>query len=140
MNKMIPGAFSLMIFILCFFLLISCQKEYSCEGGLSNCSISGGTAVFTSTGAGGACDNPISSGQFYTGVSLTSANKVQINIEVTTVGTYAITTNSADGFQFTGTGNFTDTGRQTITLKGSGTPSKEGSFSFRTGYRAGVYL
>lgn len=113
------------------FLLVKCSKDYSYEGGLVNGNTSG-TAGFTFLGAGGACTGSIVSGNYYTGNLLTGANTVQLQVSVTAIGSYNVSTSSVDGFQFSGAGNFTDTGVQTITLKGVGTPTSEDSFTFTT--------
>jgi hypothetical protein len=55
---------------------------------------------------------------------------VDIQVNVTTVGTWNITTSSVGGFAFSGSGTFTTTGAQTITLNGSGTPTASGLQTF----------
>lgn len=90
----------------------------------------GGPAVYTLRGAGGACTNAVPSGNFVKGTALTASSKVDIGVNVTTIGTYNITTNTVNGFSFTGTGAFTTTGLQTVTLTPTGTPLNEGSSAF----------
>ncbi|MGH2563834.1 MAG: hypothetical protein ACRDE5_04945, partial [Ginsengibacter sp.] len=58
------------------------------------------------------------------------SNTITIAVNVTTKGTYAITTNVANGVQFSAAGNFTVMGPQNITLKGTGIPVSAGTFSF----------
>jgi hypothetical protein len=50
-------------------------------------------------------------------------------VNVTHTGPYEITTDSTDGVIFTGIGNFTTTGNQTVTLTGSGVPAAGGSYT-----------
>lgn len=92
--------------------------------------VTGPAAAFTLGGAGGNCTNPQFAGTFAKGTALTSANKVTLEVTVTTPGTYTVTTNSVNGMQFSGTGTLTGTGAQTIVLTGSGTPTNEGNFNF----------
>ena len=80
----------------------------------------GGPAVFTLTGAPGACMNAVVSGTYIAGVALTNANTVVISVDVTTIGTYDITTTASNGIIFKGSGTLASTGAQTITLSASG--------------------
>ena len=93
-------------------------------------SSSGGSAVFTLQGAPNACTNAVVSGTFTQNSALTAANKVDIQVNVTTVGTWSMTSSTVTGFSFAGAGNFSTTGVQTITLAGTGTPTTAGSQSF----------
>ncbi|MEO8763725.1 MAG: hypothetical protein ABI416_05530 [Ginsengibacter sp.] len=114
----------------------ACQKEYSYEGGIPNVTVTG-TAVYTLNGAGGNCAGSNISGTYYESIKLTPGNMVQLSVNVTTVGTYSLATNFAGGISFSGSGTFTVTGPQTITLVGSGTPSSTGSFTFTPPVGAG---
>lgn len=118
------------ILLSCIILFITCKKEYSYEGGASNGSATG-TAVYTLAGAGGSCAGVIVNGNYYSGIALTSTNTVLLQVNVITTGTYNISTNSVNGFHFSGSGNFTATGIQAIILTGSGTPAAEGNFTFK---------
>jgi hypothetical protein len=91
---------------------------------------SGGTAVYTLQPNGTSCMTATPAGTFTQGVALTSANKVDIQVNVTNTGTWSITTAAVAGFSFSGSGTFTTTGVQTITLNGSGTPTASGAQSF----------
>lgn len=96
---------------------------------------SGGTAVYALQDSSGNCMNDTVSGTYIQGIALTTAEKVVIQVNVTTVGTWSISTAAVDGFLFSGSGTFTTTGVQTITLAGSGTPAASGAqiFSLNTG-------
>jgi hypothetical protein len=61
---------------------------------------------------------------------LTGANTVVLNVNVSTTGTYSITTAAVNGIQFAGTGTFSATGPQTVTLTGSGTPAAAGTNNY----------
>jgi hypothetical protein len=91
---------------------------------------SGGTATYTLNGSGGNCLNFTPAGTFTQGVALTSANKVTLEVNVTKVGTWSITTAPVAGFSFSGSGTFANTGVQTITLTASGTPTASGAQVF----------
>jgi len=57
---------------------------------------------------------------------LTASNKVTLQVNVTGIGSYSITTTAVNGITFTGSGSFTATGAQTVVLTGSGTPTATG--------------
>lgn len=86
----------------------------------------GGSSVFTVT-----CTGATPVGTYVAGTPLTAANSITLNVNVTTVGTWSVTTAPAvNGVTFSGTGTFATTGAQTIVLTGSGTPTAAGSFTF----------
>ena len=125
MKKTFYGCTIILLLCACFAFFTTCSKEYSNEGGPKKY-----TAVYTLVGAGGNCSGSVLSGNYYTGKALTSANTVQLQVNVTTAGSYSISTNTTDGFQFAVSGNFVSTGIQTVTLTASGTPSGTGVFVF----------
>lgn len=84
-----------------------------------------GPADFTLAGSPGNCSGAVVNGGYSTGVALNSANTVTISVDVTTIGTYNIST-TFQGMTFSGTGAFATTGSQTVTLNGSGTPTTSG--------------
>jgi hypothetical protein len=61
-------------------------------------------------------------GTYQVGVSLDLTNTVTVTVNVTTPGTYVISTATINGMLFTSAGTFATTGAQTITLVGSGVP------------------
>jgi hypothetical protein len=79
----------------------------------------GGSSVFTVT-----CTGATPVGTYVAGTPLTAANTITLNVTVTNVGSWSVTTAPAvNGITFSGTGTFTATGAQTIVLTGSGTPT-----------------
>jgi len=88
------------------------------------------SAVFTYAGAPATCTAPVISGAYAAGVAMGSSNYVDLAVNVTTPGAYTVSTNSADGISFSGSGAFSATGAQVIRLIGNGTPSAAGSFAF----------
>ncbi len=75
------------------------------------------------TGAPDDCSNPIHQGSFTTGIAATSSNKLTVNIDVIQKGTYAITTDTVNGFSFSVKGTFASTGTQQVILVANGTPN-----------------
>lgn len=115
----------------------SCTKEYSEENGGIPIGGGGGStsgsAVFTLAGAPGSCSIPTIAGTYRAGTLLNNSNSIILNVDVTTVGTYTVSTGSANGMAFSGSGTFTITGTQIITLVGSGTPVAAGTHNFTAG-------
>ena len=92
-------------------------------------STAGGPASFSLQTSGGNCMNASVSGDYVKAVALNSTNKVNIEANVTAIGTYNISTTATNGMTFTGAGVFSSTGVQTITLTGSGTPANSGAIT-----------
>ncbi len=89
-----------------------------------------GPASYTLEGDPAACVSPGIAGVFMKNIVLDATNKVTINVNVITTGSYAISTNTVNGYSFSDAGFFTTTGPQTITLKGIGKPLVEGIDQF----------
>lgn len=88
----------------------------------------GGTeAIFTLAGAPDVCTNYVLAGDYMEGQAMAPANTVVVNVDVTGLGTYNLTTNLSNGITFSGTGSFIDLGQQTVTLTATGTPGVAGS-------------
>lgn len=83
-------------------------------------------AVFTLAGSPGNCMNYVVAGNYVAGTPMAPTNTVVINVNVTTAGTYSITTAVSNGISFSGTGTLA-VGAQTITLTASGTPAAAGN-------------
>ncbi len=69
------------------------------------------------------CSNPIHQGSFTQGVAATTSNILTVNIDVIQKGDYTITTDTVNGFYFSGSGTFTSTGTQQVILHANGTPN-----------------
>jgi hypothetical protein len=108
MKKLLP-------FVATMLLLAACQRDV--EGDLEVINSS-----FTFTGASGACTTPVISGTYTPGTPLNASNTVTLSVNVQSTGAYTITTNTTNGYKFSGSGVFTSTGLKTIVLTGSGTP------------------
>lgn len=85
-----------------------------------------GAAVYTLAGAPAACTGATVNGLYSVGTALGATNTAIISVNVTTVGTYNITT-TFQGMTFAASGAFTTTGTQNVTLAGSGTPTTGGA-------------
>lgn len=115
-------------------ILSSCQKEYSEENGnVPGGGTTSGTAVFILDGAPSACTSPSISGTYAAGSAMGATNTVILTANVTTPGTYTITSGTANGVQFSGSGTFTATGLQFIQLTASGTATAAGTFNYTPG-------
>jgi hypothetical protein len=113
--------------VLFSFLLVaifsSCQKETSLENGIDTSGgTESGTSEYTLDGEPLPCITPLISGNYVVATPLDISNTVVVTVNVTTIGTYTIATGLINGIRFEGSGTFTSTGPQTITLFGSGIP------------------
>ena len=76
------------------------------------------------------CSSPNVQGDFAQYKQLTGKNKVVVNVDVMSPGTYTIKTDTVDGFSFSDSDYFSTTGNQTVTLSATGTPDEAGLFYF----------
>lgn len=84
-------------------------------------------AVFTLAGSPDTCTAPVINGVYAKSTALSASNTVTLKVNVTTAGSYNITTNTQNGINFSGSGVFTTTGNDiAVTLTGSGTPLDKG--------------
>lgn len=86
-------------------------------------------AVFTLAGAPDVCQDFQLTGDYVVNTGMTGANTVAIKVNVTTAGTYDITTATSNGINFAGSGALA-IGAQTIILTASGTPIAAGNSNF----------
>ncbi len=83
-------------------------------------------AIFTLGGAPNGCSGATTTGIYIAGTALTANNKITVQVNVSFPGLYSITASTNNGFQFSGSGIFTNVGLQNVTLSGSGTPVSAG--------------
>lgn len=118
LNKVIPIAFLL-------FFAISCKKETAnptVPDPPVNPNPPATAAVFTFLDAAGNC-NPIRvEGSYISGEPLNVNNRLVLQVNVTTPGTYSLTISSGNGYSFSASGTFGAGGEQLLILPGSGTP------------------
>ena len=91
---------------------------------------SGGAAVFNLGANAGACTPFTPSGNYVKDTALNTTNFVTVTVNITTTGTYSISTNTVNGYFFSATGIFANTGSQTVKLYGVGKPVAAGTDNF----------
>lgn len=77
------------------------------------------------------CDNAILSGDYFKDSALKSTNEIALEVQADKTGKWNIKTATVNGMSFSGSGEFTTTGLQTITLRGSGKPVATGVSEIR---------
>ncbi len=93
-------------------------------------------AVFTLSGSPASCAPVTVNGFYIVSKPLDAANTVVIQVNVTTAGSYSITSNTDNGISFSASGVFSTTGLQNVVLRGSGTPQATGVTSLSPFYGA----
>ena len=85
----------------------------------------GGPAEFTvqGTGAPANCSGATVAGNYIIGTALNGTNTVTLSVNVTTIGTYSVSTTATNGMLFSKAGVFSTLGVQPLILTGSGTPT-----------------
>ena len=79
-------------------------------------------AVYTLHGSPANCMNYSLHGIYAKNIVLNDSNKVSIELNVATTGTYSISTDTINGYHFSGSGILSNTGTQSVNLKAYGTP------------------
>lgn len=118
-----------------FFLLAGCQKELSFENGQP---LTAATGTLKDTL--GNCMPITVNGKYVRGAALSDSNTVVIRVNFSSPGSYNISTDSADGFSFSSSGIMTDSGLQSITLKGTGTPVSAQLTNFAIAFDSSVCM
>jgi len=116
------------LLILTSFIFIACQKETSFEQGNSTASVGS-----LSVDASGNCLGTVS-GIYMKDTAIKASNYIDVSVQVDTVGTYTISSDTVNGYYFKATGTFTSSGAQTVRLVGGGKPLAIGTNSFRVTY------
>lgn len=102
-----------------------CQKELSFEGSGTPAK---GSLQFDVTGD---CMPKTVNGIYSASAALVPAtNTITVQVNVTQIGTYVVTTDTVNGYFFRATGTFTALGMTTVTLRGNGTPFAAGTDNF----------
>ena len=127
MSRRLPFFITSLLLLSCIILFITCKKEYSYEGGGTppppfTPPAPVGNGSFTLVGAPNNCQDFVVQGNYISGIRLVSSKTVSIHVNVTTPGNYSLRTDTLNGIWFLASGTFTNTGDQTITLIGNGTP------------------
>jgi hypothetical protein len=117
------------------------NQTFTVKYGNSQCAFSivfSSLAAGTLGGGGGNCTPFVFSGTYQQGTLLNASNTVQIQVNVTTLGGYNITSNTVNGVSFSSSGIFTSIGLQNVTLKGTGTPLNAGVQNFAITFGPGT--
>jgi len=93
-----------------------------CQFSVTVTAPTGGTSAYSID-----CSSAVLSGTYENGTAMTSSNTVVLNVNVTVIGSWSLTTTAVNGITFSGSGNFATTGSQTITLTASGMPTASGT-------------
>lgn len=75
-----------------------------------------------SIGSGGSCQNTVVAGIYRDGKPMNVDNTVTIDVLVSVTGDASVSTNTVNGYSFSGSKTFNSTGVKHIILNGSGTP------------------
>lgn len=79
--------------------------------------------TITSSGSPASCSGVVAAGNYIIGTPLTASNTVTIPVNVTTIGTFNVSTTPVNGITFSGSGAFLSTGTNLLVLTASGTPA-----------------
>lgn len=91
----------------------------------------GPNAQYSLVSSAGTCSNYQVHGTYFAGRAVSpDTNTVVVQVNVTQVGAYTVSTNTVNGYSFFASGVFTSTGVQNVTMKGQGTPVATGSNNF----------
>ena len=87
----------------------------------------GGPATYTLKSTGGACAISNPTGTYVQNILLNGSNTITLDVDVTAIGTYNISTTAVNGITFAGNGAFLTLGNNTVILTASGTPTTAGA-------------
>jgi len=105
------------------FINVSCQKELFFDN-----------SVGTLLDSAGICNPSVLSGVYRADSVLGSGNYVDVQVNVTTPGSYIIKSDTINGFSFRANGTFQNSGGSTVRLAGSGMPLQPGAYVFTLDY------
>lgn len=108
----------------------SCQTEIDPSILNTNTNTTDSVATFVLAGSPTTCSHVVPVGTYKKNTPLTSSNKISVEVSVSKTGSWQANTNTVNGISFSGTGQFTSSGIQTIVLQGSGLPSQSGAVTF----------
>jgi hypothetical protein len=96
-----------------------------CEFEISVSDTASLNASFTFEGAPDICMHDTVFGNYITNLALDTTNSVKINLNVTAIGNYTISTDTINGYYFAASGKFLSAGLQTVVLTASGIPAQK---------------
>jgi hypothetical protein len=109
----------------------SCEKEYSFEGG----QVPSGYLIKDPANN---CSLIRVKGNYVAGENFTDSNFLQAQVYVNTAGRYTVTSDFINGYSFTSSGNFNDTGLQIVKLPAIGKPISAGKDVFNLTYGSSI--
>jgi hypothetical protein len=104
------------------FLFYSCKKEYSQEGAIPSQG-----SLQTDLGD---CLPKVVHGSYVVNQAFTDSNYIDVRLDVAQTGPFHIHTDTVNGYFFNLSGNFINTGINTVRLKGAGIPQTAGDNVF----------
>jgi hypothetical protein len=110
---------SCLIFLFAALLVTGCRK-------ITASKTTAGVA-FTFGTSGQNCTGTTLAGAYITNTALVAKNTATIQVNVTSIGDYSISTDTINGIYFSNTGTFTTLGTQDVVLSGQGNPIAPGS-------------
>jgi len=119
------------VFVFAMLGFIACQKQLDFDTN----GISAGTLKKDGTGN---CMPSTINGIYQKDTALTADNFIDVNVDVTVVGTYTIKSDTVNGFSFKGTGTLGVTGNNVIRLYGSGKPLASNVTTFTITYGTSI--
>ncbi len=123
----------LIVFISIVSAFVACQKQIDFDAnGLS-------TGTLKKDGTGN-CKPSTINGIYQKDTALTADNFIDVNVDVTTVGTYTIKSDTVNGFSFKGTGTLGVVGNNVVRLYGSGKPLASGISTFTVQYGTSICI
>ena len=126
-----PSVIQYLVLALILVSCDSCKKEYSYEGG----PLASGYLVKDSTRD---CSLITILGNYVVGKELTDSNSLEVQVHVTRAGRYSVTSDHLNGYSFTSSGIFTDTGSRLIKLYADGSPAWSGTNLFTLTYDSSI--
>ena len=117
------------VFVFGVLVFAVCSKELSFEGADTPAEGAMQSALT------GDCLPKTVTGTYKVAVPLVAdSNTISVAVNVTTTGTYLVTTDTVNGFFFNATGRFTSPGTNTVKLRSNGTPFAAGVNNFRISF------
>ena len=102
----------------------------TCNFVVNNITDTSDNAYFKLVNSKGVCSNIAVSGTYTAGTATNNSNYIIAQVNVINTGNYTISTDTKDGFSYTSTGVFSQTGIQSISIPAVGTPLTKGTNTF----------
>ncbi len=130
MKKVINVTLSFLLIL----IFISCQKELHFD------ELPSSEGTLKTDSAGINCLPMTIQGRYKVDSTLGNGNYIEVTVNVTQTGDYAIQSPNSDGFYFEGTGTFSTTGIKTVRIYGFGIPSTAGLHQIHISYNSSTCI